>query len=443
MKNLYTAFNKRKLKNIEKNASLPGKGRTGKLISFIIILSAAFFPLSLSAQGNFGFGTTTPNASAIVDISSTTQGLLAPRMTTTQRDAITTPATGLLIYNTSVDGFQYFNGTDWVSVVGSLSDAWQLNGNSPSDSWDGTTGSYLGTGNTRPLVLATTDSNTAQPVEIWTGNKERMRILGNGRIAVGKTSASALFDLEQPNTATLGQGSALNIRRDNDGTTVTPDAPVVSIVQNNSADQNKALSVKQSGVPATAIELPAIYGYTNASTSEQSIGVWGDATGGSGTIGVLATGNGSSNVALQVNDGSMAMGRSSTDPTPNGAAVESADAGNDYSANGPSGVIEFTMGASGNLVTSNPDAGVLQDLGTKTINNSYVTSTSIILINVVSKTDDGSGPSPRKAFFMLDVESRGSGSFSLHIGMIPAETIAQNYDGDSIRIGYIVVNPSK
>ncbi|MCH2045991.1 MAG: hypothetical protein MK212_17885, partial [Saprospiraceae bacterium] len=44
---------------------------------------------------------TDPDASAILDIKSTTQGLLIPRMTSTQRDAIGTPATSLMIYNTS------------------------------------------------------------------------------------------------------------------------------------------------------------------------------------------------------------------------------------------------------------------------------------------------------------------------------------------------------
>ena len=50
---------------------------------------------------NIGVGTTTPNSSAITDMTSTTQGFLPPRMTTVQRDAIATPATGLMIYNTT------------------------------------------------------------------------------------------------------------------------------------------------------------------------------------------------------------------------------------------------------------------------------------------------------------------------------------------------------
>lgn len=60
-------------------------------------------------QGQAGLGTTasSPAASAALDISSTTRGLLMPRMTTTQRNAISSPATGLIVYNTTVDSFQY------------------------------------------------------------------------------------------------------------------------------------------------------------------------------------------------------------------------------------------------------------------------------------------------------------------------------------------------
>jgi hypothetical protein len=58
---------------------------------------------------NVGIGTTTPNASAQLDVSSTTKGLLAPRMTFAQRNAIVSPAPGLLVYQTDlVAGFYYY-----------------------------------------------------------------------------------------------------------------------------------------------------------------------------------------------------------------------------------------------------------------------------------------------------------------------------------------------
>jgi hypothetical protein len=55
------------------------------------------------------------SSSAIFDIRSTTKGFLQPRMTTTQRDAITSPATGLSVYNTATNTNDFYNGTAWVS----------------------------------------------------------------------------------------------------------------------------------------------------------------------------------------------------------------------------------------------------------------------------------------------------------------------------------------
>ncbi len=65
-----------------------------------------------------GIGTTTPNASSKVEIASTTQGFLPPRMTTSQRDAIASPATGLTIYNTTINCLEWWNGTVWYDGCG-------------------------------------------------------------------------------------------------------------------------------------------------------------------------------------------------------------------------------------------------------------------------------------------------------------------------------------
>ena len=62
-----------------------------------------------------GIGTTTPNPSSILDVSSTNQGFLPPRMTTAQRNAIVSPAEGLIVYNTDCRSLDFFNGTSWIS----------------------------------------------------------------------------------------------------------------------------------------------------------------------------------------------------------------------------------------------------------------------------------------------------------------------------------------
>mgnify|MGYP003762354509 CR=1 FL=1 len=64
-----------------------------------------------------GVNTNTPDASSALEIESTTGGILIPRMTETQRDAIVSPASGLMIYQTDQDfGFYFYNGTQWTSV---------------------------------------------------------------------------------------------------------------------------------------------------------------------------------------------------------------------------------------------------------------------------------------------------------------------------------------
>jgi hypothetical protein len=74
----------------------------------VVLLTAATF-------AQVGIGTTNPDGSAALDITSTTKGLLIPRMTNAQRLAIASPVAGLLVYVTDFDGgtFLFYNGTDW------------------------------------------------------------------------------------------------------------------------------------------------------------------------------------------------------------------------------------------------------------------------------------------------------------------------------------------
>ena len=75
--------------------------------------------MRINVLGAVGIGTTTINNSAKLDINSTTRGLLMPRMTNTQRNAIATPATGLLIFQTDgVPGFYFYTGSAWSPLKG-------------------------------------------------------------------------------------------------------------------------------------------------------------------------------------------------------------------------------------------------------------------------------------------------------------------------------------
>jgi trimeric autotransporter adhesin len=66
-------------------------------------------------KGSVGIGTFTPNVSAALDITSTTKGLLLPRMTKTQRNLIITPTAGLMIFQIdATPGLRVYNGTNWI-----------------------------------------------------------------------------------------------------------------------------------------------------------------------------------------------------------------------------------------------------------------------------------------------------------------------------------------
>lgn len=80
---------------------------------FFTLLAAVVLTATTYAQ--VGVGTTTPDASSALDITSTTAGLLIPRMTNAQRQAISNPAAGLQVFVTDFDGgsFMFYDGTEW------------------------------------------------------------------------------------------------------------------------------------------------------------------------------------------------------------------------------------------------------------------------------------------------------------------------------------------
>jgi len=93
-----------------------------KKTAYLIILLCCGYYYS-AAQ--VGIGTTTPDTSSILDVESTDKGVLVPRLTTAQINAVTTPATGLLVYNADLNEFQFNYGTsgtpNWLNISHSKS----------------------------------------------------------------------------------------------------------------------------------------------------------------------------------------------------------------------------------------------------------------------------------------------------------------------------------
>ncbi len=125
-----------------------------------------------NVAGNVGIGTSTPDNSAALDVSSSTKGLLIPRMTTTQRNAIASPADGLLIYNITTNQFNQRQSTGWKIILN-------------NDSWTGGgSGQMFNIGDNVGINIA--------------GPSERLEVGGNIRTtgAVNIDNTSAILQLK-------------------------------------------------------------------------------------------------------------------------------------------------------------------------------------------------------------------------------------------------------
>src|SRR5688572_14162397 len=118
-----------------------------KLAVITLLTATASFQLCAQNVGINSDGAT-PDASAMLDVSSTSKGLLVPRVELTATNAagpITSPTTSLLVYNTVtagtvpynvIPGYYYWNGTAWIAfnTTSSASTAWVLGGNNGTSS---------------------------------------------------------------------------------------------------------------------------------------------------------------------------------------------------------------------------------------------------------------------------------------------------------------------
>ena len=146
---------------------------------YLLAISALFMVVVTFSQGVAISATTAiPDGSAMLDVQSNNKGILVPRMTTAQRNAITSPATGLLIFQSdNPAGFYYNSGTPasptWTPVTTS---GWNLTGNSGT-----TTGNFIGT----------TDNTS---VLFKTNNTERVSISNTGTVLINGTSRKSNQD---------------------------------------------------------------------------------------------------------------------------------------------------------------------------------------------------------------------------------------------------------
>ncbi len=229
---------------------------------------------SASFAQNIGINATgaAPAATAMLDISSTTSGLLVPRMTTAQRTAITSPALGLLVYDTTLGGFWYYDGTTWIPLLINTT-GWNVTGNNVTN-----TNNIMGSLNN-------------QPVRLFSNNVERMRIINgsNGEVVLNQPGAFAYYSGDIFSAYANGNNYAVNGYISGTGSGIS------GFFENTSTGTNSTgvLTIATGTgyglyADATATNRPGIFGASSAATGTAIIGLGNNLatyytlTGGSG-----------------------------------------------------------------------------------------------------------------------------------------------------------------
>lgn len=207
-----------------------------KLFFFLLLISAT--PLcaqTVIVTDDPSYTTGTP--SAALDVKSTSKGFLAPRVTAAQRTAITSPAEGLLVYQTDgTKGFYFYSGSAWTLLS---SRVWSPDGNSGTTAAD-----FLGTADNKSL-------------RIRTNNTQRMILDSTGNVGIGTAAPTSRLELSSGNANTSG----LKFTNMTSASPVTAAAALLGldasgnvVVGSNSASRNNHVIVK------SAADFPAAVG---------------------------------------------------------------------------------------------------------------------------------------------------------------------------------------
>lgn len=237
---------------------------------FATFLFISFCFLSHSEAQNIAINNdaSVPDPSAILDVKSTTKGMLVPRMSSAQRNAIVSPVKGLLVFDNNTNGFWYYNGSSWINLA-YIGSGWGVTGNSSTDS----TLNFIGTTDSHSLVFKVNNQNAG--------------VIGFNNTSLGYQSMSSNTTGFE-NTA-IGNQSLVSNSTGADNTAIGYRSLLTSTGSGNTAVGSKAMFFINNGVEGsfnTAIGASASLNFGGSNNLAAGYLALGDNTSGNSNVAI-------------------------------------------------------------------------------------------------------------------------------------------------------------
>jgi hypothetical protein len=283
---------------------------------FLILQGKTFAQVGINASN------AAPDPVSMLDVSSTTKGLLIPRMTTAQRNLIAA-VEGLTVYDITTKSFWYFNGSLWVAITTGPSSLWLSNG---ADIYNNNGTGYVGIGISTPaapltvynsssghtLYLTSTTGTTVNdgffvgngnfpvsgtgyilnqenaPIIFGTNNAEKMRMEANGLVGIGINAPASPLHVVSNSVNNYTLPAPFVYTSNNAATFVTNNT-----VYNASPNVGVMGASVGTGTIGTGQKTSfniGVAGFGNAGAN--AVGVYGSASAGTGNYGVYCNGSG-------------------------------------------------------------------------------------------------------------------------------------------------------
>jgi hypothetical protein len=343
-------------------------------MKYLLVIICSFYSVVVHAQ-SFAINTTgaTADNSAMLDITSTSKGILIPRVSTAQRTAIAAPAKGLMVYDSTLKQFAYHDGTAWL-LLSTGNSPWTVSG---SNQYSAVSGN-VGIGTTSPadklhvVGKIRVDAgkipffNTGSSISIGDRANNADDFANRSNVAIG-FEANATSVTASNNVAIGHQAMRLNTGSDNIGLGLR-------VLTSNSGSSNLALG-------SNALISNTVGGFnialgTNALTSNTTGG--SNVAIGVGALQSLSTAGAGSNTALGRNAGSNLVNGSGNVFLGNQAGQNETGSNKLYIDN---------SNTAAPLIYGNFTADSLKINGTLTVNNAYTFPATVGTANYILQTN--------------------------------------------------------